>query len=132
MKFLENIGKYINYYNEHDLNKKVLKFGKVIGTKVINWVLILTVLISDKNIPLKVRLMFIASLGYLIMPADLIADFLPVIGFTDDIAFLSYVISSATDYITPEVKEKANSKMRAWLNIEAEDAEIAEDTKIAE
>lgn len=126
MKFLENIGKYIKYYNEHDLNKKVLNFGKIIGTKVVNWVLILTILISDKNIPLRARLMFIASLGYLILPADLITDLLPVIGFTDDIAFLSYVISSATDYITPDVKEKANNKMRAWLNEEAEDAEIAE------
>ena len=124
MKFLENIGKYIRYYNEHDLNKVLLKFGKRLGTLIIEWVLILTVLITDKSIPLKIRMLFVASLGYLILPADLISDFLPIIGFTDDIAFLSYVITSGKEFITPKVKEKANKKMKKWLDITAEDTEI--------
>jgi uncharacterized membrane protein YkvA (DUF1232 family) len=47
------------------------------------------------------------ALGYFILPTDLVADFLPVIGFSDDIALISYVIANAVEYITPEITEKA-------------------------
>ncbi len=126
MKFLENINKYVSYYDEYNLKKKLRKFGKTIGTTIINWVLILTILITDKKIPLKIRMLFIASLGYLILPSDLIADLLPVIGFSDDVAFITYVIKIGSEYITPEVKEKANNKMRNWLDNVAEEAEFVE------
>jgi len=46
-------------------------------------------------------------LGYFILPADLLADIIPVLGFTDDIAFLSFAVSTVSSYLTPEIKEKA-------------------------
>jgi len=64
-----------------------------------------------------------AALGYLILPTDLIADLLPAIGFTDDIAFLSYAISNAREYITPEVKGKAKEKLGQWIDNEAENVD---------
>jgi len=62
-----------------------------------------------------------------IVRTDLICDLLPIIGFTDDVAFLTYVISSASEYITPEIKEKAKEKMGNWINANVEDAEIFEE-----
>jgi uncharacterized membrane protein YkvA (DUF1232 family) len=91
------------------------------------YALIVLTLIGDYRVPLKLRILLTASVGYLILPTDLISDFLPVIGFTDDIAFLTYVITSANDYITPEVKEEAKGKMSRWLKIDYDDVEIIDD-----
>ena len=127
MKTLDNILQYLEYYDELALIDKLRVFGKKIGSKVLMYVLIMVVLISDKKIPLKVRLVFMAALGYLILPTDLIADLLPVIGFTDDVAFLSYAISNAREYITPEVTSKAKDKLEKWIPNEVEEAEVVDD-----
>ncbi len=123
MKLFKNFQQYIEYYDELQLSDKIKVVGKAIGAKVLSYVLIMVILISDKEIPLKIRLVFMAAIGYLILPTDLVADLLPVIGFTDDIAFLSYAIGHAREYITPEVKDKANEKLGQWLDNEAEDTE---------
>ncbi len=125
MKLVQNIKQYVSEYNESDLKQVLVLYGKKLGTQIVLYALIMVTLIKDSAIPLKVRLMFMAALGYLILPSDLVADILPFIGFTDDIAFLTYVISSATDYITPEVKEKAKGMMGNWIDIE--EAEVVED-----
>ena len=125
MKLVNDIKQYIDHYDESELFSLLKSAGKKLGSQIVMYVLILVALIGDKKVPLKVRMIFMAAIGYLILPTDLIADLLPVIGFTDDIAFLTFVISSASEYITPEVKEKAKNKMGQWMPAEAEeDAEI--------
>ena len=126
MKLFNNIQQYIKYFDEIQLFGKLGVVGKKLGSKVVFYVLIMAILIGDTKIPLKVRLVFMAALGYLILPTDLVADLLPAIGFTDDIAFLSFAISNAREYITPEVKDKAKQKLGQWVNKEAEDAEIVD------
>ena len=126
MKLLKDIQQYVKYYDELQLFDKLKFVGKKIGSKVVFYVIIMAMLIGDTKIPLKVRLVFMAALGYLILPTDLVADLLPAIGFTDDIAFLTFAISNAHEYITPEVKDKAKEKMGQWINKEAEDAEIVD------
>lgn len=130
MKLLSNIKQYVEHYNDSDLKKVLTVMSKKIGTQIVLYALILYTLIRDTDIPIKVRMMFMAALGYLILPTDLVCDLLPIIGFTDDIAFLTYVISSAGEYITPEVREKAESLMGNWINNEAEDVEIVEDDNV--
>ena len=126
MKLLKDIQQYVKYYDELQLFDKLRFVSKKIGSKVVFYIIIMAMLIGDTKIPLKVRLVFMAALGYLILPTDLVADLLPAIGFTDDIAFLTFAISSAREYITPEVKDKAKQKLGQWVNKEAEDAEIVD------
>ena len=126
MKMFNNFQQYIKYFDEIQLFDKLGVVGKKIGSKVVFYVIIMAMLIGDTKIPLKIRLVFMAALGYLILPTDLVADLLPAIGFTDDIAFLSFAISNAREYITPEVKDKAKEKLGQWVNKEAEDAEIVD------
>jgi len=127
MKLLKDIQQYVKYYDELQLTKKLKFVGKKIGSKVVFYVIIMAMLIADTKIPIKVRIVFMAALGYLILPTDLVVDLLPVIGFTDDIAFLTYAVSSAREYITPEVKDRAKEKLGQWLKEEAEDAEIIDE-----
>lgn len=123
MKPIKKINNYIKHYSESDLHHKLKKTSGSLSKQLLYYVLVLYYLIADKNIPTKVRMVFIAALGYFILPTDLITDFLPVIGFTDDIAFLTYAISNATEYITPEILEMAKSKQSSIVG----DAEIIAD-----
>ncbi len=111
MKPEKKLLKYSKYYNEKRLFSKLKKVSGKISTVLLFYILILFYLISDKTVPIKTRVIFIAALGYLIVPTDLIADFLPGLGFTDDAALIAYAISNATGFVTPELKEKAFSKL---------------------
>ena len=114
MKRIKKASDYAKHYSESDLFKKLKKASGSVGSQVLYYVLMLYFLIADKTIPMKVRLAFVAALGYFILPTDLVTDFLPVIGYTDDMALLTFVIGNATNYITPEIKEKAEI-MRAAI-----------------
>ncbi len=109
----------LDYSKHFDESRFFFKLGRVavlLGEKVLFSLLILYYLLFDKNVPLKVRGIFLGALGYFILPTDLVADFLPVIGFTDDIALVSYVIANAVEYISPEIKEKAKVKMNRLIS----------------
>lgn len=115
MKSGKNIKNYAKYYNENELFKKVRKLSGSLGYNLLYYILLLYFLIADKTVPVKVRLAFVAALGYFILPTDIITDFLPVIGYTDDMALLTFVIGNATNYISPEIKEKAEALREAMI-----------------
>jgi len=116
MKQGKNLHKYSKYYTESAFRQKLATLSGKVGGKLLYYIIVLYELMRDKDIPLRNRLVFVAALGYFILPTDLISDFLPGLGFTDDLAFLTYAMASATDYITPEVREKAKKKVDQFLN----------------
>ena len=67
---------------------------------------------SYKEIPLTTIVSIVASLLYLISPIDFIPDFIPGIGFIDDVFVIGLVISSATNDLDKykEWKESKSSK----------------------
>lgn len=52
-------------------------------------------LATDRAVPLRARLMLAALAVYLILPIDLVPDFLPVIGYADDVVLLAVVLRVA-------------------------------------
>ena len=127
MKRTKKAVDYTKYYSESDLFKKLKKASGSLGSHVLYYVLMLYFLISDKTIPIKVRLAFVAALGYFILPTDLVTDFLPVIGYTDDMALLTFVIGNATNYISPEIKEKAELMRAAIIGNDEEVSESSDE-----
>jgi uncharacterized membrane protein YkvA (DUF1232 family) len=49
-----------------------------------------------REIPTETLLKILASFIYFISPIDLLPDFLPVLGLTDDLALLGWVVNSIT------------------------------------
>lgn len=107
--------KYADHFSENKFRKKLASLSGKLGSNMLYYLLVLYEMMLDKSIPVKTRMLFVAALGYFILPTDLISDFLPALGYTDDLAFLTYAVSSATDYMTPEVKEKAKAKVKQLL-----------------
>ena len=70
--------------------------------------------LQSPTISKKDKLIVYGALGYLILPIDLLPDFLPG-GFTDDIAGLALAIYKIARNITPEVRDKAKAKVQDWF-----------------
>lgn len=123
---------YCKYYSEESLWAKLKKFAKVAGTKVVYLVLILYYTMQDSAVGLKTKISIAAALGYFIFPADAILDLAPLIGYSDDLGVLLFVLTQVAKNITPEIKQKARIKLNTWFGeINLEDiAEI--DSKIKE
>lgn len=45
----------------------------------------------------------------------MIPDFIPVVGFTDDIGVLAAAVVMAASYIDAEAKAKADAKLAGWF-----------------
>jgi uncharacterized membrane protein YkvA (DUF1232 family) len=65
----------------------------------------------DRQTPLHVKAALIGALAYFVLPADVVPDVLPVIGYTDDAAMLAGAIKLVASHITPDHREAARQKL---------------------
>ena len=70
---------------------------------------------------MKVKVGIYGALGYLISPIDVISDFIPLVGYTDDASVIAAAIVLAQLYITEEVRRQAKEKIRTILGDEYAD-----------
>ena len=93
------------------LKKVLLRAGRAIAKPALEGF----ELIMDNSTPPQVRISMMGALTYLIVPVDLIPDFIPASGFSDDLVALTAVISLWQHHITPEIKFRAKSKLDKWF-----------------
>ena len=117
----EHYEKYEKYYSEEGLMDKLKKFAKKAGIKTVYAALLLYYVLLSKDVPVKENGLIIGALGYLILPVDLIPDFIPVAGFTDDLAALAYAIHAVRSYVSPEIEVQAKAKLKDWFDSFTED-----------
>ncbi len=72
-------------------------------------------MVLDQTTPPQARLTMLAALTYLLIPTDLIPDFLPVAGFSDDLVALTAVIGLCSKHITPEIRVRAQRRLDRWF-----------------
>lgn len=53
-----------------------------------------------REIKTKNLILIVAGLIYLVSPLDFVPDVLPIVGFTDDVALLVYIVNAISDEIT--------------------------------
>ena len=72
-------------------------------------------LMLDSDTPSPVRLTMVAALSYVLMPADLIPDILPVAGFSDDLVALTAMVGIWRNHLTPEIQARARCRLDQWF-----------------
>jgi uncharacterized membrane protein YkvA (DUF1232 family) len=65
----------------------------------------------DEKTPLKTKGILLAALGYFVLPADTIPDFVLGLGFTDDLAVLTAALSAVRSQIKPAHKLAAREAL---------------------
>lgn len=111
----EKIKGYGSYYSENGLWEKISNVAIKAGQKVIYAVLLLYYVLVSPEVPIKYKSIIIGALGYFILPVDLIPDFIPVAGYSDDLAALIAVLKTVSVCITPEIIAQAQAKMKLWF-----------------
>lgn len=110
-----DIEQYRKHYSEKGLFVKISKACKKVGLKGIYYVLLLFYVLNDEQTSLKHKTIIIGALGYFILPLDMIPDFIPIVGFSDDIAAIAACINTVRANMTPEIKQKAEHKLQDWF-----------------
>ena len=103
--------KYTESYSEESFFDKVKSTIKSAGLKLIYQALLLFYVTENPNCPMKIKAAIFAALGYFISPIDVIPDFTPIVGYSDDAGAIALAIGLAQLYIDDEVKRKARNKI---------------------
>lgn len=107
---VENAEKFGKYYSEDGFWQKIKDIASKAGSKVILPALVLYYVLTSRDVPIKDKGLIIGALGYLILPLDLIPDFIPIAGFADDAAALAAVVKLVSSNIDSEIEAKARAK----------------------
>ena len=101
--------------SEKRLIKKIRSALHSIGSDAVNQALTLYYTLRAPETPVWCRTVILGSLAYFISMIDGIPDLTPILGFTDDISVMAAAIATVSQYITPEIKQKAQEKTIAIL-----------------
>jgi uncharacterized membrane protein YkvA (DUF1232 family) len=65
----------------------------------------------DAKTPAKVRGTLFAALAYFIMPVDFVPDFFALVGFSDDVAVLTFAMTLVQAHVKDEHRDKARKAL---------------------
>ena len=115
MKRPNNIENYQENYSESKLQRKLTSVARWAGAKVVYAVLLLYYVLRNPNVSMADKSKIYGALGYFILPTDLVVDFLPIVGYSDDLAALMIALHAVATNIPPEVKAQAKAKLSKWF-----------------
>ncbi len=73
--------------------------------------------LKDKQTPLPAKILAGITVGYALSPIDLIPDFIPVLGYLDDMLILPALAALTIRLIPPEVMERCRREAEGmWEN----------------
>ena len=93
------------------------------GKRALEKTLYLYYALQSPNTPLWAKALIYLALGYFLLPLDLIPDFIPTIGYLDDLGVLTVVMYMVGRYITPEIKSLVRAKLEQQPGEAASEAE---------
>ena len=110
--------KYTDDFSDGKFWDKIKEVAKKIGLKTTSYALILYYVLQKKEVPFKDKMLITGCLGYFILPIDLIPDFIPIAGYTDDVAGMIFAIKKCMDYVDDEIKQNVSNKLVSWFDVE--------------
>ena len=116
MRTPQEIEKYQDNYSQNGLQRKIKAVARWAGAKGIYAVLLLYYVLQSPTISKADKSKIYGALGYFILPTDLIADFLPIAGYSDDLAALLIALHAVAKNVTPEIKARAKAKLATWFS----------------
>ncbi len=108
--------KYREAYSDESFRSKALRTAKQLGREGLRHALILYYVLKREDLPVKVRLLILGALGYFILPVDVLPDFIPVLGFADDLGVLAAAVTAVAMYADEGVKAQAEKKLAQILD----------------
>ena len=67
---------------------------------------------TDPKTPTRAKAVLLGALAYFILPLDAVADFLPLLGFTDDAAIIAAALAQVAGSITDDHRARAREALK--------------------
>jgi len=99
-------------YSDKSFWSKVKRYAKVIGKPVLEKALWLYYAMQREDCPGWAKAVIIGALAYFILPIDAIPDYIPGVGYVDDLATITTAIGMVAQYIDSKVKKQARGKVK--------------------
>lgn len=102
LKFYEDLRRKAKSWS----NQKGGKVGGALGEYVFllpDFFVLLTRLMLDKRVPAKRKLMISGIIAYIMLPLDIIPDFIPMIGYADDLVLAVMGLNMVLNDTDPNV-----------------------------
>ena len=107
---------FANKFSPTDFVDKVARIAKRAGAKLVYAALILYYTLQSDNVSKADKALIVGALGYMISPLDAVPDAIPIVGLTDDLAVLVYVLKKVWVNVEPEIKDKARARLSKWFD----------------
>ena len=104
-----------NYYSGTDFWIKLKHSAKIAGYELVEKSLWLYYAARHPDTPPWAKAVVYSALAYFILPTDAIPDFIPVSGYTDDLAAIAAAVTTISSYINSDVKDKGKQKLAHWF-----------------
>ena len=113
---LPDLMRYANKFSASDFVDKISKIAKRAGAKLVYAALILYYTLQSEKVSKADKALIIGALGYLISPLDAIPDAIPIVGLTDDVGVLIYVLRKVCVNVEREIKDRAKERLTKWFD----------------
>ena len=107
---------FANKFSPSDFVDKVARIAKRAGAKLVYAALILYYTLQREKVSKADKALIVGALGYMISPFDAVPDAIPIVGLTDDLAVLLYVLKKVWVDVEPEIKDKARARLSKWFD----------------
>lgn len=114
-EFDQMINNKEQHYSEKGFLNKIASTGGKLGSKALHAAATLFVALKSDEMPKSSKLIVLGALGYFILPFDLVADFLPLVGLTDDVFVITAALAKVLMSITDDMKADAETLLRDKL-----------------
>ncbi|MBK5240343.1 YkvA family protein [Clostridium sp.] len=100
---------------QNSMLNKIVEVSQKAGINVVYTGLLLFYVLQKPFVPKWAKATITSALGYFIFPADVIPDFTPAIGYSDDLGVLALAIVAVAMFIDDKVKKKSKAKLKSWF-----------------
>jgi uncharacterized membrane protein YkvA (DUF1232 family) len=103
------------HYSDDGFWKKLGRHALAAGREVVEKALTLYYCLMDGDTPAWAKGVIIGALGYLIWPLDVVPDFVPVVGYGDDLGVLAGALVTVALHVKDVHVRKATATLRCWF-----------------
>ena len=109
---------HTNYFSPNEFLEKISSVAKRAGSKFVYAALILYYTLLSPNVSKRDKALIIGALGYMISPLDVIPDAYPIVGLSDGMAVLIFVLRKVWTNVDPDIQQKAKDRLNSWFDEE--------------
>ena len=100
---------YSNYFSSELLMEKIDNLSGGGCCELVKKAITLYVLFKSDVVSPATKVLIVAALGYFICPIDAIADYIPIVGYSDDLTVMALLLTQLEEWVTAEAEQEIQS-----------------------